>query len=129
MKQKEQEARKPEQYHALESPFVNDPFAMVWMAFKKLYPDADCEVWLDHRPEDWIDGDGYGFTEFYVDGSNPMVFIYAEFQIDQQVEILGHELAHVAVGEEHEHDDVWMAAFTAINEEYKKIAEERLGCD
>lgn len=28
----------------MESPFVNDPFAMVWQAFKNLYPGKDCEV-------------------------------------------------------------------------------------
>ena len=34
----------------MESPFVNDPFAMVWQAFKNLYPGKDCEVqWPSSR--------------------------------------------------------------------------------
>ena len=35
-----------------ESPFINDPFALVWKAFKSLYPDAECECqWIPDLPE------------------------------------------------------------------------------
>ena len=27
----------------MESPFLNDPFSLVWEAFHNLYPDKECE--------------------------------------------------------------------------------------
>lgn len=54
----------------MESPFVNDPFAMVWQAFKNLYPGKDCEVqWQPGIQDDGLSEQGYGFTEFCEDGS------------------------------------------------------------
>ena len=103
----------------MESPFINDPFAMVWMAYKKLY-DKPCEVAFDSK-EFYGEDAGYGVTIFPDDGSAPQVAIFTEFPIVEQVEVLAHELAHVAVGIEHDHDDVWKDAFDAIFEEYNAI--------
>lgn len=55
------------------------------------------------------------------------MFIYAEHSLNIQVETFAHELAHVAVGPEHEHDDVWEAAFDAIFKEYNRIGDELFG--
>lgn len=38
-----------------------------------------------------------------------------------QSKSLAHELAHVAVGVEHDHDEVWQEAFDKIFEEYNRI--------
>lgn len=38
--------------------------------------------------------------------------------IGDTVEIFAHELAHAAVGIEHEHDDVWEKAFDDLFDEY-----------
>lgn len=35
-----------------------------------------------------------------------------------------HELAHVAVGVEHDHDEVWQEAFDKIFEEYNRIGSQ-----
>ena len=43
------------------------------------------------------------------------------------VETFAHELAHVAVGVEHEHDSVWEEAFDKIFAEYNRIGEELYG--
>ena len=29
----------------METPFKNDPFAMIYEAFKRLYPGKQCEIW------------------------------------------------------------------------------------
>lgn len=110
----------------LKNPFVNDPYAMVWEAFKRLYPDKECQVWWDMHQNDEHDEE-YGFTHFPNDGSTPSVFVYAEHPVNIQVETLAHELAHVAVGPEHEHDDTWRAAFDAIFEEYNRMGDEMFG--
>lgn len=107
----------------METPFVNDPFALVWIAYKRLY-DKPCEIWYCTHSED---EEGFGYTDFPCDGGTPMVYINAEYPITMQTEILAHELAHVAVGAEHGHDEIWNKAFDAIFDEYEKIAEEKLG--
>lgn len=107
----------------LVTPFRNDPFAIVWMAFKKLYPGKDCEIWWEIHDVSGHEEE-YGFTHQPLDGTTPTVCIYSEHPVNIQVETLGHELAHVAVGVEHEHDEVWEAAFDAIFREYNRIGDE-----
>lgn len=104
------------------TPFVNDPFSMVWIAFKNLYPDKECEVFWDQHQED-EHKEEYGFTTFPYDGSTPQVLLYAEHPVNIQTETFAHELAHVAVGPEHEHDDEWEAAFNAIFKEYNRLGD------
>ena len=104
----------------MESPFVNDPFAMVWQAFKNLYPGKDCEVqWQPGIQDDGLSEQGYGFTEFCEDGSI-LVAVDANLRVS-------NALAHVAVGIENEHGAAWEAAFEAIFQEYGRIAEEMFG--
>lgn len=110
----------------MESPFKNDPFAMIYQAFKRLYPDKQCEIWWEPNQPDADEG-AYGATDFPNDGRLPQVFIFSGYPVAQQAEILAHELAHVAVGPEHEHDGVWEAAFDAIHEEYGRIGAELFG--
>ncbi len=108
----------------LGSPFGNDPYALVWMAFKNLYPEKRCVCYLMPAPDGWKDGDGYGNTTFPDDGSDPIVCVYSSFPIEQQVEIFAHELAHVAAGAKAEHGKEWDDAFEAIFQEYQRIGGE-----
>jgi len=113
-------------YEAKPNPFLNDPFALVWRAFKNLYPDKDCEIMYDQHQGDEHD-EHYGFTSFPEDGGIPQICIYAEHNVNIQVETLGHELAHVAVGVEHDHDEAREAAFDAIFQEYNRLGDEMFG--
>ena len=111
----------------MENPFANDPFALVWQAFKNLYPGKDCEVqWQLGIQDDGLSEQGYGFTEFCEDGSI-LVAVDANLRVSNAVEVLAHELAHVAVVIENEHGAAWEAAFEAIFQEYGRIAEEMFG--
>ena len=111
----------------MENPFANDPFALVWQAFKNLYPGKDCEVqWQPGIQDDGLSEQGYGFTEFCEDGSI-LVEVDANLRVSNAVEVLAHELAHVAVGIENENGAAWEAAFEAIFQEYGRIAEEMFG--
>lgn len=106
------------------APFQNDMFAMVWGAFKKLYPDKDCEIYWEPQIRDEEDGKPvYGLTDFADDGS-VAVFVKPSLEVANAVEILAHELAHVAVGVEHDHDEVWQEAFDKIFEEYNRIGSQ-----
>ena len=106
------------------TPFENDPFSMVWAAFKNLYPDKECEVFWDQHQKDEHEEES-GFANFPTDGSTPQVFVFAEHPVNIQTETFAHELAHVAVGPEHEHDEVWEAAFDAIFKEYNRLGDLR----
>lgn len=109
----------------METPFKNDPFSMVMIAYKRLY-DKPCEIWWDYHDED-SHKEEYGFTHQPNDGSTPTVIIYSDHPVEIQVETLAHELAHVAVGAEHKHDEVWEEAFAAIHTEFGKIGDEMFG--
>lgn len=106
------------------APFQNDMFAMVWGAFKKLYPDKDCEIYWEPQIRDEEDGKPvYGLTDFADDGS-VAVFVKPSLEVADAVEVLAHELAHVAVGVEHDHDEVWQETFDKIFEEYNRIGSQ-----
>lgn len=71
--------------------------------------------------------EGHGYTFFPDDGSDPEVVVFSENDTNVQAEILAHELAHVAVGLEHGHDQVWEDAFEAIRTEYCRLSDEMFG--
>ena len=107
------------------APFQNDMFAMVWGAFKKLSPDKECEIYWEPQIRDEEDGKPvYGLTDFADDGS-VAVFVKPSLEVADAVEVLAHELAHVAVGIEHDHDEVWQEAFDKIFEEYNRIGNQK----
>ena len=111
----------------METPFVNDPFALVYQAFRNLYPEKECEVFWETRIRDSESGEKtYGLTDFGDDGS-AAVFVDSDLKVTDAVEILAHELAHVGVGIEHDHDEVWEAAFNAIFQECNRIGDELFG--
>lgn len=106
----------------MENPFVNDPFSLVYQAFRNLYPDKECEVFWEPQIRD----EALGLTDFGEDGS-VVVFVDPGLKVTDATEILAHELAHVGVGIEHDHDEVWEAAFDAIFREYNRIGDELFG--
>ena len=79
--------------------FINDPFHVVYQAFKELYPDKECEILFDYNVETTDTHERVkGVTIFPDDGSIPQIRIDCEQTIDQISGILAHELAHVALG-------------------------------
>ena len=79
--------------------FINDPFHVVYQAFKELYPDKECEILFDYNVETTDTHERVkGVTIFPDDGSIPQIRIDCEQTIDRITEILAHELAHVALG-------------------------------
>lgn len=96
------------------SPFMNDPTAIVALAFRELYPRL--EYYAQYVPglEDEEGKPACGLTIFPDDGSTPIVCISAEVPISAGPELLAHELAHVAAGEAVEHGPEWKAAEEAI---------------
>lgn len=102
------------------NPFKNDPFITVHEAFANLYPRKDYECqWHDDLRS--MEGESVlGLTNF-ADGEIPQVYVSTNLSVSDSVEVFAHELAHVAVGIEHEHDDEWEQAFEAIYQEYNRL--------
>lgn len=111
------------------SPFGNDPFALVALAFKNLYPEREYTAFLTPKVEDAEGNDACGATTFPEDGSTPVVEVSGEIPIAGGVEVLAHELAHVATPEDQAHGEAWEAAFNRIFEEYNRIAQELFGME
>lgn len=103
--------------------FENSPFEMLAEAFKRLYPDVEYKAFIDPYIRPGEDNKKvYGLTEF--DEGNITIYIDSELKIVDAIEIFAHELAHAAVGVEHDHDEAWEGAFDALFEEYNKIGDE-----
>ena len=104
-------------------PFENDPFAIVWTAFHNLWPDAVCDVCWRGGLRDENGEPVWGVTTF-VDDDIPEVAINPSLEVWDAVEVLAHELAHVAVGIDEDHGEAWEKAFVAIHAEYDRVMRE-----
>lgn len=115
--------------HKFEHPFNNDMLGVVWEAFKMLYPEKvetiKSIVWVENIHEYVQDKEGeesIGVTKFDTE-NKASIMIDANISIHDSIYVFAHELAHVAVGYEHEHDDVFKDAFDAINDKYNEIVD------
>lgn len=106
--------------------FENDPFIMLGIAFKRLYPDIDYKAYYEANLQDDEGGEAFGMTDFSGDGKIT-IYINPGRTVNEAVEIFAHELAHAAAGLEHSHDEVWQKAFDDLFETYNKLGEEMFG--
>lgn len=110
------------------TPFVNDPPAIVALAFAELYPgkEYDAQIAPDIRDDAGVPV--CGCTTFSTDpDERPLVEISGQLPLVHVPEILAHELAHVATGQLTEHGPEWEAAFEAIQKKYDEIAVDIFG--
>lgn len=111
----------------LQSPFGNDPFALVAQAFGNLFPEREYTAYIVADVKDEDGNSACGVTTFPGDGLPPVVEVSGEIPIAAGVEVLAHELAHVAAPEDQAHGEAWRAAFDRIFDEYNRIAQELFG--
>lgn len=111
-------------------PFENDMLGVVWESFKILYPEKVKSIksikWVENIHDfvqDNEDETTLGVTKFDTETNEASIMIDANISVCDSVYVLAHELAHVAVGYEHEHDDMFKEAFDSINIEYNKIVD------
>lgn len=98
-----------------------NPFELILQVFNDLYPGKAASV-------EWVSGlrqerNAWGSTVFE-EGKAPEVLIDVRCPVAGAIEVLAHELAHVAAGVPHDdadgHGDEWEAAFEAIHREYSQ---------
>ena len=106
------------------SPFVNNMFSMVYMAFDSLFPGKPVRIWWNADIPKAADGtERVGLTSWNEDGTID-VDISAKLTVADAVEILAHELAHVAAGGNEGHGEKWEQAFDAIHAEFIRIGDD-----
>ena len=111
----------------MKSPFENDPFAVMYASFEKLYPGKNPHcVWVSWISGEKEEGDTYGVTDFEDDGT-VWIAIVTSLPVKDALEIFAHELAHVAAGHEADHGSEWKKAFDAIETEYNRLCREMFG--
>lgn len=97
---------------------INDPLKTALEATQALWPDLKADIQWNHALR--MDKKEYGCTTFPDDGSIPLIDLNPELSIVIAVEILAHELAHVATPQDG-HGEKWEEAFSAIHEKYNEI--------
>ncbi len=107
-------------------PFDNDPLRMVVMAFRTLYPDKQFRAQIAEELCDESGKTVYGETVFPDDGGCAEIIVAGNIPYQSVVEVLAHELAHVAAGCDSEHGEAWEAAFDAIYQEYNAIGNRHI---
>ena len=101
----------------------NSPFEMLDIAFKRLFPDVKYKAYFEVELEDENGESVCGFTDFK-DNGEIIILVDGNLSVYNAIEIFAHELAHVAVGEEHDHDEVWEKALYDLFDVYNRIGSE-----
>lgn len=108
--------------------FAFNPFELLLSLFEYHWPDKhaliDFVVRIEEPDSDEEHGCA-GCTSF--DDEPPRIGISKNVPLEHAVEVLAHELAHVAVGYDESHGVAWQAAFAKIHEEYQKAVAEIAG--
>jgi hypothetical protein len=97
----------------------SNPLQDVLDAFTRLYPELAVTVHIAPTEA------GLGFTEFPADGSTPSICVDPGLPYSGVMDILAHELAHVAAGSAEDHGPVWQAAYDAIRDDYEREVTSR----
>lgn len=98
--------------------FLFDPYAVLFQAFENLYPNRSYDVqWGDES----ILQDKFGMTDS--NGERNIVTISVNIPTSGALDVLAHELAHVAVGVDEGHGKEWEHAYEKINDEYNALTE------
>lgn len=108
----------------------NDPFETVLEAARQLFPNLKAVILLDpylkFRRILCFRLGHCGETLFPDDGSDPVIRVSTKIPFEAMVEILAHELAHVAAGVENEHNAIWLKAFKDIHSCFEEIIEAKI---
>jgi len=118
----------------------NDPFSILIQAFSELWPDKTCEIEfsndipqptindLDDRDFWFIEKNDIvrigaaGATRFK-NGEIPLILLNPDLELSQIVDTLAEELAHVAVGKEAGHGNMFEYAMDKLFIKFNELAE------
>lgn len=104
--------------------FLNNPYTWVLEAAEKVSPGISADVVFYDRNQ-WrkeFDKRAWGVTIFPDDGTDPLIVLRADLNLVESTEILAHELAHVIVGGNEEHNEIFELKFEELHRAYDEIA-------
>jgi hypothetical protein len=96
-----------------------DPFQDVIKVVEKLYGKQKWEIYFDSSLGK-RKGSTLGYTCFPIDGSIPYACVSSNISVDNAVEILVHEIAHLICGVTEGHGKKWENTFIKILKEYNR---------
>lgn len=95
---------------------IQNPIEELRLAVLDVFPDIVCVVRFASFPDDGP----YGETFFPDDGRAPVVQVAVGIPMEAVIEVMAHELAHVAAGLSAGHGAEWEDAFEKIHLSYNK---------
>jgi len=95
-----------------------DPIQVIIDIFEQRHPKKKVIVQYVQGMKE--KADAYGETFFPNDGGIPIVSIDVEISIIGAIDVLAHELAHVAIGPDGKHGEKWDNEYTEINNSFHK---------
>jgi len=102
----------------------DNPFTDILMCFQRMYGSIECYIQFDPSLPKGI-GKTMGDIVFPFDGSAPVISISSKISVDNAMEILIHELAHLKCGPMENHGKEWTKTFKAIVKQYNKETKEK----
>jgi hypothetical protein len=100
-------------------------FQRVVDIFNEMHPGINGEIqWVQGMKSD---ADAWGETFFPDDGSTPVISIDAEIPVSAAIEIIAHELSHLAAGVDAGHSEAWEKEFEEIFQRWDKMSKESEG--
>jgi hypothetical protein len=99
--------------------FINDPLEWMFQAAEELWPDIDFLIQYDHELK--MTDNEFGHTLFPDDGSIAIISINPMLTVADQIEVIGHEIAHVKAGADAGHGEVWERHFQEIHDQFTEL--------
>lgn len=105
--------------------WYGDPLSDIAQAFQNLWPHKSANICI--QPLESMQGKRtkrriFGHTR-WTRGAHPQVYVEIRQPYIGIMDILSHELAHVAAGYKAAHGPKWRKAYRAIHEEYERIVD------
>ena len=100
--------------------FDLNPFDALIQIFQEKYPEINAEIFFASDIEKHTEPGVHGVTNFPDDGTEPFILISTKISVESAIEVLAHELAHLAIGPdtEQEHCKNWESVFNWLHEQY-----------
>ena len=94
--------------------WIGNPMADVVRCFRKLYPHCSADISVQPVPPNLKGQCSFGGD----DHPTPLIEIDPSLPYAGCIDVLAHELAHVAAGESAGHSPEWEKAYASIHDEY-----------
>lgn len=106
--------------------FINNPFDILKEIMYEVYPFVTYNVDI-YIGQEMTDGkETFGCTLFPENEEDrTAIEVHYSLSLNDAVEVLAHELAHVIAGKEAEHNEDWEAVFEGIHVLFQRKLDER----